>query len=313
MKKVRKQPRITGTRWAVAATLAIIIVIGVYVLMNASTRSTGSDSNAIKVVAGENFWGNIASQIGGNKVNVTSIINDPNADPHLYESDAHDAIAIAEAGVVIKNGLGYDDFMDKLLSASSNSHRQVIAVANVLNISGQDANPHLWYDIPMVPKVASEFEAAFAAKDPADEALFEQNLRQFDASLQPLTTAISNINTYYRGTPVAYTERVPGYLLQDAGLNDKTPTGFASAIEDGNDPSPADTLAMDDLIANRGVKILLYNAQTISPVTQHVRELAVAAGIPVIGVTETMPENATTYQSWQLDQINELKRALGGK
>jgi zinc/manganese transport system substrate-binding protein len=214
---------------------------------------------------------------------------------------------------VITNGLGYDDFMDKLLSASPSNHRQVLSVAKILDVTGQDANPHLWYNTPEVPKVAAQLEAALVAKDPADKAMFETNLQKFDASIQPILDTIADIKAKYAGVPVAYTERVPGYLLDNAGLDVATPPGFASAIEDGNDPSPADTLAMDNLMTNRGVRVLLYNAQTTSPVTQHVRDLAKAAGISVIGVTETMPAGEKTYQSWQLDQVQALEKALSGK
>lgn len=298
-----------GRLGAVVGVLAVV-AIGALVLSGGKTALSGS--KGVNVVAGENFWGNIASQIGGSKVNVTSIITDPNADPHLYESDAHDAIAIANAGVVINNGVGYDDFMMKLLAASPNSHRSVLSAATILNVTGNNANPHLWYDTPRVPLVAAQIEQAFVSKDPSDRALFERNVQKFDASLTPILSAVANIKANYGGEPVAYTERVPGYLLENAGLSVATPPGFASAIEDGNDPSPADTLAMDNLITDHGVKVLLYNAQTTSPVTQHVRDLAQAAGIPVIGVTETLPANEN-YQSWQLDQVNELLKALGGK
>jgi zinc/manganese transport system substrate-binding protein len=310
---VRKRASSSGLRWVVALLVVALLGAAVYVIAKLPLGPVVSDSNTIKVVAAENFWGNIASQIGGNKVSVTSIISDPNSDPHLYESDAHDAIAIAEANVVIKNGLGYDDFMDKLLSASTSNRRQVLTASNILGISGKNANPHLWYDTPKIPEVASQIESAFAAKDPADKTLFAQNLNNFDTSLGSIQAILADIKAHYCGVPVAYTERVPGYLTEDAGLDVKTPAGFASAIEDGNDPSPADTLAMDDLMTHHEVRVLLYNAQAVSPVTAHVRQLAEAAGIPVIGVTETMPANENTYQSWQLDQVKELQRALGGK
>jgi len=309
--KLKKKPNSNWKSYALGAAIVVLLSGLAYVVMAPHGEVAGSST--VQVVAAENFWGNIAAQIGGNKVKVTSIISDPNADPHLYESDAHDAIAIATADIVITNGLGYDDFMDKLLSASPNSNRQVISAASVLGVTGSNPNPHLWYNTPKVPQMAAAIELAMAKQHPADKDQFEKNLATFDASLKPITNTIAQIKLRYSGEPVAYTERVPGYLLANAGLDVVTPPGFASSIEDGVDPSPSDTAAMDNLMTSHGVKVLLYNAQTVSPVTQHVRDLATANGIPVIGVTETLPAGESSYQSWQLDQVDALQGALSGK
>jgi zinc/manganese transport system substrate-binding protein len=295
--------------WAIA----FLALAGIVLYVAETGAPPQSGKSGLQVVAAENFWGSIAAQIGGSRANVTSIITDPNADPHLYESDARDAIAISTANIVITNGLGYDDFMDKILSASPNAKRQVLKVADILNVGGNNANPHLWYDTPKVPVVAAAMESAMATHDPADKAVFEKNLASFDTSLQPMFNTIAQIKERFKGDRVAYTERVPGYLLANAGLDEVTPPGFASAIEDGDDPSPADTAAMDNLMTSHSVKVLLYNAQTVSPVTQHVRQLAEANGIPVIGVTETLPGNEKNFQSWQYDQAQTLLRALSGE
>jgi zinc/manganese transport system substrate-binding protein len=274
-------------------------------------HSSQTSNGAIKVVAAENFWGNIVSQIGGSHVSVTSIITDPNTDPHLYESDAQNALAVSQGRLVIENGLGYDDFMDKLMSASTNGSRDLIKVSSVLGISGNDANPHLWYYTAEIPKVTAAIEEELVKIDPNDKATFEANMNTFNQSLQPITDTINTIKLKYPNAPVAYTERVPGYLILAAGLDIKSPSGFAQAIEDGNDPSPADISAMKSLISNHQIKVLLYNAQVTSPTTQHIRDLASQAGIPVVGVTETMPSNEKNFQSWQLDQANALFKALG--
>jgi zinc/manganese transport system substrate-binding protein len=300
----RKLKQIIG-----GVVVVVLIITGVILLARPHNQSTVTNGT-LTVVAAENFWGNIASQIGGNHVHVTSIITDPNADPHLYESNAQDASDVASAKVVIVNGVGYDDFMSKLLSASKNSNRQVISAAQILGITSDGANPHLWYDIPRVNLVASQIADGFEAKDPSHKSDYQHNLTTFDQSLQPLLQTINQIKQQYGGTPVAYTEPVPGYLLNAAGLTVKTPEGFAKSIEDGDDPSPADTLGMDNLMTKKQVKVLLYNAQTTSPVTQHARDLANQAGIPVIGVTETLPANEHSYQSWQRDQLDELLKAL---
>ncbi|MGP0024904.1 MAG: metal ABC transporter solute-binding protein, Zn/Mn family [Streptosporangiaceae bacterium] len=289
------------------------------VLTAAATALTGCGSSrppatpgVVRVVAGGNFWGNIAAQIGGRHVRVTSILASPTADPHLYESDVANAVAVAEAGLVIENGAGYDDFLSQLLGATRHPGRVVLSVQNVLGANGPDVNPHFWYDIPRVPEVARAIEAALARLEPRDASAFAAGLAAFDASLHPIEAVIGQIRQRYPGAPVAYTERVPGYLLAAAGLRVLTPPGFAAAIEDGTDPSPDDTVVMDGLLTHHRVKVLLYNAQVVSAATQHVRALARQSRIPVVGVTETMPPSYRSYQAWQLAQAEAILRALGG-
>jgi zinc/manganese transport system substrate-binding protein len=263
------------------------------------------------VVAGENFWGDIAKQIGGNHVNVTSVITDPNADPHLYESDAKTAAAVSGAKLVIVNGLGYDDFMGKMLSASPNPARKVLTAADAMQISGADANPHIWYDIAKLPQLSSAIANQLGALDPADAPAFTANAKTFSDSLTPINAAIANIKTKYARAPVGYTERVPGYLLDAAGLKLATPASFAQAIEDGNEPSPGDNAAMDTAVKTKAIKVLLYNAQVTSPATDAVKTLAQQNGVPIVGVTETLPTTDANFQPWQLRQINDLTSALG--
>ncbi len=298
--------------WAILAGFLTVATVTLAVTHWHKSSSNQTNSSTLQVVAAENFWGNITSQIGGNHIEVTSIITNPSTDPHLYESDAHDAAALSKASIVIKNGLGYDDFMDKLMAASPNNQRQILSVQKILNVTGDDPNPHLWYDTARVPEVANAIEQALAAKDPKNATAYAANLATFNSSLQPILDVINRIKTRYPNAAVAYTERVPGYLLSAAGLDVKTPVGFAASIEEGNDPSPNDTAIMDSLMTNHGVKVLLYNAQATSTVTQHVRDLANQAGIPVVGVTETLPPGEHDYQSWQLDQAKALLTALGG-
>jgi zinc/manganese transport system substrate-binding protein len=266
----------------------------------------------VRVVAGENFWGNIAAQIGGRHVRVTSILTSPTADPHLYESDVSNAVAVAEAGLVIENGAGYDDFVTQLLGATRHRGRDVVSVQDVLGLTGPDVNPHFWYDIPRIPQVAGAIEAALARLEPRYARAFAASLAAFDASLRPIEAVIGQIRRRYPAAPVAYTERVPGYLLAAAGLRVLTPPGFAAAIEDGTDPRPDDTVVMDGLFTGHRVKMLFYNAQVVSAVTQHVRALARSSRIPVVGVTETMPPAYRSYQAWQLAQAEAIRCALGG-
>jgi zinc/manganese transport system substrate-binding protein len=289
--------------------LILVVAATLGLLAWPAAASASSHHRVVKVVAAENFWGNITSQIGGRDVSVTSLITNPNADPHLFETDAADAATLAQATVVVENGAGYDTFMHSLLGADS-GHPEIVTAASVLHITGSDPNPHLWYDIPAVPKVAAAISAALTRAAPADAATFRARLHTFDATLAPLTAELAAIRASYQGAPVAYTERVPGYALATAGLTVKTPVGFARSVEDGVDPGPGDTLAMERLLTGRHIDVLLYNVQTVTPVTTQIRQLALTHKVPVVGVSETMPRGDRTYQQWQLAQLKALLRAL---
>ena len=268
-----------------------------------------TSTSTIHVVAAENFWGNIAAQIGGRDIQVTSLITNPNADPHLFETSAQDAALLAEAQVVIENGAGYDTWMGSLLGADG-GHPRIVNTASVLHVTGSDPNPHLWYDIPRVPSVAAAIAAALSKAAPEDANTFAKNLATFDSSLKPLDATLATIKRDYHNVSVAYTERVPGYLLADAHLDVKTPPGFARAIEDGTDPGAADTVAMQQLLTKHDINVLLYNVQTVTAVTTQMRALARQHRIPVVGVSETMPSGTTTYQQWQETQMTNLLHAL---
>jgi zinc/manganese transport system substrate-binding protein len=298
---------------ATAAVTAAVLGLALATVTGAGAATEGATGRAtgpvVHVVAAENFWGNITSQLGGRDVQVTSLITNPNADPHLFETDAADAATLAQAQVVIENGAGYDTWMRSLLSADGGSPR-VVTAATVLHVTGSDPNPHLWYDIPRVPTVAAAIASALEKAAPQDTATFKANLATFDASLAPLTATLASIKAHFHNVPVAYTERVPGYALAVAGLHVVTPPGFARAVEDGTDPGPADTLAMQRLLDDRDINVLLYNVQTVTPVTTQIRALARQHHIPVVGVSETMPAGAATYQQWQQSQLTALQHAL---
>ena len=290
--------------------------IAVLSLLGAAAPGTGAGAaggaaspDVVRVVAGENFWGSVAAQIGGRDATVTSIISNPNADPHLFETDAADAATLARAQVAIENGAGDDTWMGSMLSADGGGPR-VVNAASVLHVGGTNPNPHLWYDIGRVPQVAAAIAGALTRVAPGDAATFRANLATFDASLAPLESELATIRSRFHNVGVAYTERVPGYLLAAARLDNKTPPGFAQAIEDGVDPGAADTVAMRRLLENHDVNVLLYNVQTVTPVTTQMRALARQHGIPVVGVSETMPASVSTYQQWQLSQLRALLHAL---
>lgn len=263
------------------------------------------------VVAGANFWGNIAQQIGGDRVAVTSILSDPNTDPHEYEANVNDSAAIQHARLVIENGLGYDDFLAKLVKAHAAEGRRLIVVADAVGVHG-DANPHLWYSPGYVQAAARAIEAQLAAVQPAAATQFAANLTAFLAGEQRVAAVVATIRSKHAGTAIGYTERVPGYLVQEAGLRLGTPASFSQSIEDGTDPSPMDDAAFTKVLTDHRVRVLLYNAQVTDAQTDKLKKLARRSGVPVVGVTETMPSSARDFQTWQLEQAEALLAALRG-
>ena len=299
----------------IAKFLLILLIlvsatVGTVILLSSKPNSSQT-GDRINIVASANFWGDVAKQIGGDRVNVTSVISDPEADPHLYESSASNAAALAEADIVIVNGLGFDDFMDKLLGAAPADKRTVIRADEATN-TAKDANPHIWYDPAKVQLVAKIIEAELVRLDSTHAEEYRQNLQKFTDENDKITAAAARIAQAHPGAPVAYTERVSEYILVKAGLTIKTPEGFSAALEEGNDASPADAVAMQDLIAKGQVKVFVYNPQAASPTTERLRELARSAGVPVVAMTETLPTEQPSIQAWQLSQVESLESALNG-
>jgi zinc/manganese transport system substrate-binding protein len=292
----------TRTILVCAAVATVLVAAGC-----GSKRSPAG--GPLRVVAAENVYGDIVRQIGGAHVEVTSILSDPNADPHLFEPGTKNGLAVSQAGLVIQNGVGYDAFMSRLEHASPSKSRAVITVADVLGVHGSNANPHLWYDVPELPKIAAAIAAGLERQDPAHAPSYGRGLARFDASLAPLQREVAAIKTSFAGRAVAYTEPVPGYLLAAAGLQNVAPEAFTRAIEDGTEPSPAAVATMTGLATDHKIQALLYNTQAISPITTRIRDAAKAAGIPIVGVTETLPAGRT-FQAWQLAQAHALQRAL---
>ncbi|MGZ6267696.1 MAG: metal ABC transporter solute-binding protein, Zn/Mn family [Candidatus Limnocylindrales bacterium] len=272
--------------------------------------ATTSNDRRIVAVAGENFYGDVVTAVGGARVDVTSIISDPAADPHTYESSSRNAEAVADATLVVENGLGYDAFLDHLMAASPRSDRKVVNVQALLGLA-EGSNAHVWYDPATMPRVARAVADALAQIEPAGRAGFEANLVTYLASFDPLTARIADIKARYPATKVAYTEPVPGYLLAALGFQSLTPPGFAKAIENGTDPAPADVAAERDLLTGHKVRLLLYNSQAMSPVTESIKSLAGDSGVPVVGVSETIPSRNESFVDWQLSQLNEMAAALG--
>jgi zinc/manganese transport system substrate-binding protein len=277
----------------------------------ASTGPAASGAaGLITAVAAENQYGNIIAQVGGRYVSVSSLLTNPNTDPHSFEASPQVAREVAGARLVVQNGLGYDSFMTSIEDASPSRGREVITVQHLLHLPDGTANPHLWYSPETMPKVAQAIAASLAAIDPAHAAYFRANAAAFTHSLGSWYGALAALKLGHPGTPVATTEPVADYFLQAAGAVNETPWTFQADIMNGVDPSPQDVATERDLLAGRKVRAFVYNVQVTDPLTQSLIALAKANGIPVVGVYETMPQPGFTYQSWMLAEAAALKNAI---
>jgi zinc/manganese transport system substrate-binding protein len=239
-----------------------------------------------------------------------SVDSNPKTDPHTYEATPSVAKAIGGAKLLIKNGVGYDDFMTKLASASPSSSRKVINVQQILGRPDSTPNPHLWYDPKTMPKVANALAEDLSSLQPSNAGYFKANATKFIASLDPWLAAIAKFKATYPGTTVATTEPVADYLLQAAGANNLTPFSFQADVMNGVDPSPQAVSAQNGLFTGHQVKVFVYNQQVTDSLTQGFITQANQANIPVIGAYETMPTPGYHYQSWMLAEVNALQKAI---
>ena len=266
-------------------------------------------SGTISIVAGENFWGSIAAQLGGSRVSVHSIVTDPNADPHEYESSTADARAFADADLVILNGAGYDDWGQKLLDANSSNHRTVLNIAQLLGRQPGD-NPHFWYNPSYVVAVADKITAELKTIDPASVAFFDQQRSTFTIALKPYTDRLSEIKSRYAGAPIGSTESIFVYMASALGLDLISPPDFMNAVAEGTDPPVSDVAVFHDQVAGKQIKVLVYNIQASSALTANLKQLAQQQNIPLVGVTETLQPVGSTFQDWQVTQLATLEAAL---
>lgn len=293
-----------------AVPFLFILLFGLLSACGSVTQATDTGSHMVKVVAAENFYGNIASQLGGSHVSVTSILSDPNVDPHTYQSNTRTAIMVSQADLIIENGAGYDDWMDKILS-SAPSDKRLLLKGYDLAPTRLPENEHVWYSFADIAAIAQAITGDLKKLDPADSTAFDGNLQTFKQSLQPLQQKVAAIKAKYNNTPVGLTETIYLYQTQPEGLNVLTPLAFEKAIAEANDPPADAVITTTDQITNHKIKILIYNAQTVTPVTTNLENLARTRGIPTVPVTETMPPGKT-YQTWMMGQLTAVQTALGG-
>lgn len=276
--------------------------------------AAGAPSDGVSVVTSTNVYGSIVSAIGGDDVEVTSIISDPSADPHSYEASARTQLAVSEADLVVANGGGYDDFVDTLVS-SSDSDAPVIDAVEVSGreaeaaAAGEELNEHVWYDLETVEKLTEEIVSALGDVDPDNAGTYQANGEAFAEQVRGLIAGQEEARAATEGAGVAITEPVPGYLLDALGAENRTPEEFSEAIEEGGDVAPGVLQETLDLFAGGQVRALVYNEQTTGAETEQVLAAAEEAGVAVVPVTETLPEGED-YVSWMQGNIDAVAAAL---
>ncbi|MET9480092.1 zinc ABC transporter substrate-binding protein [Streptomyces sp. NPDC006638] len=274
------------------------------------TAGGAHGGGTIQVVAAENFWGSVAAQLGGGHVKVTSIINSPDADPHDYEPTAADARTVAGARFTIVNGIGYDAWAGKLLAGSPSADRTDLVVGDLVGIK-PGGNPHRWYSPDDVHQVIDTITADYKKIDPADAADFDRLRNTYDTTtLAPYDKLISEIKRTYAGTPIGASESIVSPLADGLGLRMLTPDSFLSAVSEGTDPTARDKAAIDQQIADKKIKVYVYNSQNATPDVQAQVKAAKAEGIPVATVTETLTPAGASFQDWQVRQLQGLRQAL---
>jgi zinc/manganese transport system substrate-binding protein len=299
-----------GVSGMFAVVAVMLLMTGCVGAPTARSAGGGISSGVIKVVAAEDFWGSIAAQLGGSKVSVTSIITNPNTDPHEYEPTVQDAKGIATARLVLYNGVGYDPWVQRLLAASPVTSRAVLDVGSLVGVS-PGGNPHRWYSPADVRMVIAKISADYTRIDPADAAYFDNRRKRFETvSLAEYDRLIGEISARYRGTPVGASESIAAPLAQALGLDLITPPTFLNAISEGVDPAAADKATVDDQIRSRSIKVFIYNDQNATPDVAAIVHEARVAGIPVVAVSETMVPASSTFQDWQVGQLRALEQAL---
>ncbi|MGF0311501.1 metal ABC transporter solute-binding protein, Zn/Mn family [Rhodococcus sp. IEGM1428] len=298
----------------------------------ASTESAPATpvDGPITIVASTNVWGSVAEAVAGDLATVTSIISDPSADPHSYEASPADAAAVSESSLVVYNGGGYDQFIEDILGSEGKDVPSVDAFTLLDDSHDHDSEPtsdataepttddghshgevneHVWYNAEVAAHTAEEIADKLGQLDPDNAAQYTANAEVFHEQVHAITDVTAQIAADFPNAPVAQTEPIAHYLIEESGLDDRTPEDFKDSIEEGNDPSPASIAATRDLFTSKSVRALVYNIQTEDAVTQDIRSTSEAAGIPVVEVTETLPAGMT-YIEWQTKAATDLRAAL---
>ena len=319
---VRMTPRLPGRLAQAAAALeraALLamkacLALGALLGPCAAAHAANAPGAALTVVAAENFYGDVVKQIGGTYVNVTSILSNPDQDPHLFEASPKTARALQHARLVVYNGADYDPWMTKLLAATGTSsgggQRAIVVAADLVGKKAGD-NPHLWYDPRTMPAVARAVSAALGTADPAHKSVYDANLATFLGSLKPLDDKVAALRAQYKGQPVTATEPVFGYMSDAIGL-DMRNMRFQMATMNDTEASASDIAAFERDLRERRVRVLIYNSQATEALTRRMLSLAQQSKVPTMSVTETQPAGVS-FQQWMLTQLDALAKALAQK
>ncbi|MCC9306113.1 zinc ABC transporter substrate-binding protein [Kitasatospora sp. RB6PN24] len=309
-REVRRRPLRFALAAAAVAALAATSACSTSSKAASGGASAAGGSKVIQVVAAENFWGSIATQLGGAHAKVTSIITNPDTDPHSYEPTAADGRTIAGADYAITNGIGYDAWSDKLLAANPAGGRTVLKVGDLLGKKEGD-NPHQWYSADSVHKVIDQITADYKKIDPADAAYFDTQKNSFETqTLAKYNQLEADIKAKYAGTPIGASESIVTPLAESVGLKMLTPETFLDAESEGTDPTAADKATIDQQISGKQIKIYVFNTQNSDPDVVAQVNAAKAQGIPVAQVTETLAPANATFQDWQTQQLQGIEDAL---
>ena len=297
-------------RIALAVTLSLTLAALLASCGRSGVPAAGGRTGRLQVVAAENFWGSIAAQLAGSKAHVTSIIVNPSTDPHSYEPTARDARTIAGSQMAIVNGIGYDNWAPKLLSASPSSGRVVLTVGDVLGLSN-GANPHQWYSPASVRRVVAQIVAVYERLDPRDSAYFAQREQVFEKDdLARYDELRRQIRARYAGVAVGYSESIFQPLGEDLHLKLLTPYSFAKAIAEGTDVTAGDKQTVDAQARERQIKVWVFNSQNVTPDVQRINEIARSQGVPIATVTETLSPASDSFEQWQVAELERLASAL---
>ncbi|MFJ8964434.1 metal ABC transporter solute-binding protein, Zn/Mn family [Lentzea sp. NPDC102401] len=296
---------------------ALVGTLAVVSLAACGTSTPSADSGKIQVVASTNVWGSVIKAVGGDEVEVKALLDDPSADPHSYESKPADAALVKDAKLVVFNGGGYDDFFAKLITSDATKKIEAFPLRDnhaepqtgAPDADGHDhsVNEHVWYDLHTVQAVAEAAANELGAIAPDKKTTFEKNTADFTTKLEELEKKVAGIG---KDRKVASTEPIAHYLIDESGAEDVTPEAFSKAIEEESDVPAAALASMNQLVESKQVNVLVENTQTENQVTKSVVEKARAAGVPVVAVTETLPEGVTGYLDWMSKQVDALTQAL---
>ncbi|MFT9033146.1 MAG: metal ABC transporter solute-binding protein [Leuconostoc mesenteroides] len=285
----------------IALSAIVVIVIGVALFRG---DSSSSSNQKITIVASTDFYAEIAKTVVGEHGTATAIIKDANVSPEDYEPTTTVAKKVSGADIVLANGLGYDAWLNKLAKTSKNT--KLIRVGEDVLNKKTGVNPHLWNDPETMSKTANYLATELGKKDPKNRDYYKKNAKKYVASLKPVNDLITKISKKADGQTVAQTEPVFEYMLDALGYKIMD-TDFSEAIEEGNDPSPATLAALKSAITNHKIAFFVNNTQTSSSTVSNLIDLAKKNDIPVVNVTETIP-NGENYVSWKLKELKAIEK-----